>query len=78
MDLNENIKDRQLKIKDEYLKLMYVIAVDYDGCNTVESLKGLIDQLMDYTKRAIENDDNYEVYRSCDETKLNILCEKIK
>jgi DNA-directed RNA polymerase subunit RPC12/RpoP len=30
--------------------LIWAIGVDYDGCNTVESLKGLIDELVSYTQ----------------------------
>ena len=36
--------ERQLKIKNEYLKMIYAIGYDYDGFNTVESLKQLIDE----------------------------------
>lgn len=30
--------------------LIWALGVDYDGCNTVESLKGLIDELVAYTQ----------------------------
>ena len=30
--------------------LIWALGVDYDGCNTVESLKGLIDELVSYTQ----------------------------
>lgn len=30
--------------------LIWAIGVDYDGCNTVESLKELIDELVSYTQ----------------------------
>ena len=30
--------------------LIWALGVDYDGCNTVESLKELIDELVSYTK----------------------------
>lgn len=30
--------------------LIWAIGCDYDGCNTVESLKGLIDELVSYTQ----------------------------
>ena len=29
-----------------------MIGFDYDGCNTVESLKGLVDELIDMSKKA--------------------------
>ena len=36
-----------------YLKNICDIAVDYDGFNTVESLKGLIDEMVSYVKEAM-------------------------
>jgi hypothetical protein len=32
------------------LHLIWTLGFDYDGCNTVESLKELIDELVSYTK----------------------------
>lgn len=79
-DYTEEIekKDRQLKIKDEYLKLIRDLGFDYDGFDTVQSLKELIDQLIDYAVKAIKNDDKYEVYEGSNGNKFNILLEKIK
>lgn len=37
----------------EWLDLIWGIGFDYDGCNTVKSLKELIDELMDMTKEAM-------------------------
>lgn len=37
---------------DEWLELLWEIALDYDGCNTVESLQGLVDELVDISKKA--------------------------
>ena len=54
--------ERQLKIKNEYLKMIYAIGYDYDGCNTVESLKSLIDTLCDYALSAINNDDKTVIF----------------
>lgn len=34
--------------------LIWALGVDYDGCNTVESLKGLIDELVSYTQLPTE------------------------
>ena len=39
---------------EEYLELLCDIAVDYDGCNTVESLKKLVDELKGYAHKARE------------------------
>lgn len=35
---------RQIEIKNEYLVLIVDLTYDYDGFNTVEGLKGLIDE----------------------------------
>jgi hypothetical protein len=39
---------------DEWLWLIWAIGVDYDGCRTEESLKGLIDELIDIANKARE------------------------
>ena len=76
--LEENkLLKRQNKIKDEYCELIYELGFDYDGLNTVESLKGLIDDLIDYAKKSIKNDDNSVMFEGMNDTKYNILREKI-
>lgn len=40
--------ERQIKIKDKYCQLIINLGFDYDGFNTVDSLKGLIDELVSY------------------------------
>ena len=37
---------------EEWLELIWAIGVDYDGCYTAESLKSLIDELMEMTQKA--------------------------
>lgn len=37
---------------EEWLGLICEVAMGYDGCNTVESLQGLVDELVDMTKKA--------------------------
>lgn len=68
-DSEEIYKDYyELKEKCEYLKnskenknkwfqLIADIGYDYDGCNTIESLKGLIDELVQYALNGRDNDD---------------------
>ena len=45
--LKEKVKYQKNKIdnKDNWCQLIVDIGFDYDGCNTIESLKGLIDEL---------------------------------
>ena len=37
---------------DEWLELLYDIGLGYDGCGTVESLKALVDELMEMSTKA--------------------------
>ena len=37
---------------DEWLWQLWAIGLDYDGCNTVESLKELVDELVDMALKA--------------------------
>lgn len=39
---------------DEWLFDIWAIGCDYDGCNTVDELKELIDELVDMTQKARE------------------------
>ena len=47
-NLEEKIEQqkKQIIIMEKYLELIYDIGFDYDGCNTIEGLKGLIDDLV--------------------------------
>ena len=69
---------RQNKIKNEYLQLLIDLGIDYDGLNTVESLKGLIDDLIDYAKLALENNDKEFIFWGGKDKKYNILREEIE
>ena len=68
---------RKLKIKDEYLKLIDALLVDYDGCKTAEELKELIDEVREYIHKALDNDDTSVIARNSLK-KFNILHEEIK
>lgn len=70
--------ERQIKIKDKWCQLIIDIGFDYDGFNTAESLKGPIDELVDYAHKAIICDDVSVVYVGADDKKSNILLEDIK
>ena len=71
-------KDRQIKLKNAYCQLIIDLGVDYDGCSSLDSLKSLIDELVDYSYKAINNDDKAVIYINGDEHKENILMEKIE
>lgn len=49
--LEQNIKlQKQVDELKERLHWIWAIGVDYDGCDTVESLKGLIDEMVEFTQ----------------------------
>lgn len=50
--------ERKIKIKNAYLKLIIDLSVDYDGYeNNVDGLKSLIDTFVEYSVKALKNDD---------------------
>lgn len=69
--------ERQVKIKDKYCQLIIDLGFDYDGFNTVDSLKGLIDELVSYAQRAVECDDKGVACVNSKGEHINILGEKI-
>lgn len=69
--------ERQIKIKDKYCQLIINLGFDYDGFNTVDSLKGLIDELVSYARKAIECDDKEVIYVNGKGERDNILGEPI-
>lgn len=71
-------KDKQIKLKNAYCQLIMDLGVDYDGYSSLDSLKSLIDELVDYAHKAINNDDKTVIYMNGDKYKENILMEKIE
>ena len=69
--------ERQIAIKNEYLSLILDLIYDYDGFNTVEGLKGLIDEVGKYVGFALDNDDKEIVYIDGNGDNFNILHERI-
>ena len=70
--------ERQIEIKNEYLGFILALACDYDGFNTIEGLKGLIDGLSKYARCALDNNDKIPIYRDVNGNDFNILHEKIR
>lgn len=74
--------ERKIDIKDEYCNIIWCLGVDYDGYETPEGLKSLIDELVTLAKRAVKNDDKYAMYEGCgsqNSTKYyNILHEEVE
>ena len=68
--------NRQIKIKDNYCQAIINIGYDYDGYNTVEGLKKIIDELVSLAQRSIDNDDKSGFYVG-DGKEYNVLMEEI-
>lgn len=60
----EQIMELQQEVKALRSRLHWIwaIGVDYDGCGTVESLKELVDEMVDFTQMSDEQVD-YSIYR---------------
>ena len=56
--------DEQIKLKNAYCQLIVDLGFDYDGYNSVESLKSLIDELVNYAQKAIDNDNKTAIYKT--------------
>ena len=52
MEVKLLITKQQFDKIDYYLDIIFGLGADYDGCNSVESLKGLIDELVEYANKA--------------------------
>lgn len=74
--------ERQIKIKDKWCWRIWADGVDYDGCgNNSEELRRLVDELVDYSIKAINSDDKsfaYTCYENEKVVKFNILLEEIE
>lgn len=68
---------KQITVMKEYLGLIIDLSFDYDGCNTVESLKSLIDDLKKYAKLGREGNLTEPIYTN-DNDSYNILHQKIR
>ena len=73
---NEQLQ-KQITVMKEYLGLIIDLSFDYDGCNTVESLKSLIDDLKKYAKLGREGNLTEPIYTN-DNDSYNILNQKIR
>lgn len=62
---------------DEWLELIHDIAVDYDGCCTVDGLKYLIDEIVDYASKARVCLHSGDIFRK-DELKPRTHFDEIK
>lgn len=52
IDDKTGIKMCEPNCADEWCYLIWAIGTDYDGCETVEQLKKLVDELVDMSQKA--------------------------
>lgn len=64
-------------IMEKYLELIHDLAFDYDGCNTIEGLKKLIDELDRYARLGRCCNTNSPIYVNGDKY-YNILNEELE
>lgn len=74
--------ERQIEIMERYFELICDLGYDYDGCNTIEGLKSLIDELVHYASLGRACNDTEVIYITLkdeegNEENFNILHEKI-
>lgn len=69
--------ERENKILKSYLELISDLAYDYDGENTIEGLKNLIDELRYFTDLALTLDIDFVAYMDGNKH-FNILGEELK
>ena len=74
--------ERQIQIMEKYFELIIDLGCDYDGFNTTESLKSLIDELCRYASLGRVANDTEVIYSTLEDKSgngevFNILHEKI-
>ena len=67
--------ERENNIREKYLDLIAEKSFDYDGYNSIEGLKTLIDEMDYYANLGRKADDKRVIYHHGDGTKRNILNE---
>lgn len=73
--------ERQIRIMEKYFELICDLGYDYDGCNTVEGLKSLIDELVRLASLGRVANDTEAIYSTLEDEEgneevFNILHEK--
>lgn len=53
---------------DEWMRQIWEVGCGYDGCNTVESLQGLVDELIEYSHNARECLYNGKIFEDKEES----------
>ena len=61
---------------DEWLELLWDIGLGYDGCNTVDSLKGLVDELVEISTKARACLDDGKMFKKQEESEMSLLAAR--
>jgi hypothetical protein len=61
---------------DEWLELLWAIGLGYDGCNTVESLKGLVDELVEISTKARACLHDGKLFENKEESEMSLLAAR--
>lgn len=72
MELQDEVKALRSR-----LHWIWAIGVDYDGCGTVESLKELIDEMVDFTQMTDEQvDDQLKAVKQLQQSLIELAAQK--
>ena len=58
---------------DEWMSQIWEVGCDYDGCETVESLKGLIDELIEYSFKARDCLKKGKIFEDKEESERSLI-----
>ena len=61
---------------DEWLWQLWAVGFDYDGCNTVDSLKGLVDELMEISTKARKCLHDGHLFEDKKESEISLLAAR--
>lgn len=61
---------------DEWLELLWQIGLGYDGCNTVDSLQGLVDELMEISTKARACLHDGKLFKNKEESEMSLLAAR--
>jgi hypothetical protein len=61
---------------DEWMRYIWEVGLGYDGCHTVESLKGLVDELIEFSINARKCLSEDKIFEDKNESKRSLLAAR--
>lgn len=61
---------------DEWLWMLWAVGLDYDGCNSVESLRGLVDELVEMAVKARDCLHDGKIFEDKEESERSLLAAR--